>query len=94
MQHEKTMMKRHEEQHSSWLKQLSNKTAIAIAADSRGVDTSKQPNTFGSGHSSQNLNDTLQSVYMTDDLGNLMKVSKSNIFESNFDNYHKMVSNY
>lgn len=36
--------------------------------------------------SAQQLNDTLNSFYMTDDRGNLMKLSKSTIFELNFEN--------
>ena len=41
---------------------------------------------FSSAHSKNQLNDTSQSFYMTDDRGNLMKLSKSAIFEMNFDN--------
>ena len=41
---------------------------------------------FGSAPSKNPLNDTQHSFYMTDDRGNLMKLSKSTIFEMNFDN--------
>ena len=41
---------------------------------------------FSSSRSKNQLNDTMQSFYMTDDRGNLMKLSKSTIFEMNFDN--------
>ena len=39
-----------------------------------------------SANSKNQLNETMQSFYMTDDRGNLMKLSKSTIFETNFDN--------
>ena len=39
---------------------------------------------LSSAHSKNHLNETLQSFYMTDDRGNLMKLSRSTIFEMNY----------
>ena len=47
-------------------------------------DMLKSGANLSSAHSKNRLNETLQSFYMTDDRGNLMKLSRSTIFEMNY----------